>query len=78
VLRIGVSLGDVVVQGSDLLGEGVNIAARLEAMAEPGGIAVSGDVMAQIRGKVELRLVDCGHKQLKTTDAPIHVYKTQS
>ena len=50
VLRIGVSLGDVVVQGSDLLGDGVNTAARLEAMAEPGGIAVSGEVMAQIRG----------------------------
>ena len=78
VLRIGVSLGDVVVQGSDLLGDGVNIAARLEAMAEPGGIAVSSEVMAQIRGKLELPLVDCGHKQLKTTDTPIHVYMTQS
>lgn len=78
VLRIGVSLGDVVVQGDDLLGNGVNIAARLEAMAEPGGIAVSGDVMAQIRGKIDLPLEDCGHKRVKDTDAPIHVYMTRS
>lgn len=78
LLRIGVSLGDVVVQGDDLLGNGVNIAARLEAMAEPGGIAVSGDVMAQIRGKFDLPLEDCGHKRVKDTDAPIHVYMTRS
>jgi adenylate cyclase len=78
VLRIGVSLGDVVVQGTDLLGDGVNIAARLEAMAEPGGIAVSSEVMAHIRGKIDLPLEDCGHKRLKKTDTPIHVYMTQS
>ncbi len=78
ILRVGVSLGDVVVHGEDILGEGVNTAARLEAIAEPGGIAVSGEVMAQIVGKVELPLVDCGHKKLKSTDTPIHVYMTQS
>jgi len=77
-VRIGVSLGDVVVQGSDLLGDGVNIAARLEAMAEPGGIAVASDVMAQVTGKIELPLEDCGHKRLKDTDKPIHVYMTRS
>ena len=78
VLRIGVSLGDVVVQGNGLLGEGVNVAARLEAMAEPGGIAISADVMAQIRGKIELPLEDCGHKKLKEADTAIHVYMTRS
>ncbi|MGJ5620416.1 GFA family protein [Sulfitobacter sp. MF3-043] len=78
VLRIGISVGDVVVRGVDLLGDGVNIAARLEAMAEPGGIAISSEVMDQIRGKFDLPLIDCGHKQLKTTDTPIHVYMTQS
>ncbi|QJF50310.1 GFA family protein [Roseobacter ponti] len=78
VLRVGVSLGDVVVRGADLLGEGVNTAARLEAMAEPGGIAVSGEVMAQIKGKVDLPLEDCGHKRLKETDTPIHVFMTRS
>jgi len=78
VLRIGISLGDVVVQGDDLLGEGVNTAARLEAMAEPGGIAVSSEVQSQIRDKTDLPLEDCGHKRLKKTDAPIHVYMTRS
>ena len=77
MLRVGVSLGDVVVRDGDLLGDGVNVAARLEAMAEPGGIAVSSEVMAQIRGKVDLPLEDCGHKRLKNTDTPIHVYMTQ-
>lgn len=76
LLRIGVSIGDVVVQGDDLLGEGVNTAARLEAMAEPGGIAVTSEVMSQIKGKIDLPLEDCGHKRLKKTDAPIHVYMT--
>ena len=78
VLRIGISVGDVVLQGDDLLGDGVNVAARLETTAEPGGIAVSGDVMAQTRGKLDLRLEDCGHHRFKETDAPIHVYKTRS
>ena len=77
-LRIGVSLGDVVAQGDDLLGHGVNVAARLQAMAEPGGIAVSSDVMAQVRGKVDLPLEDCGHQRLKKSDEPIHVYMTKS
>ena len=73
-----VDFGDVVVHGQDILGDGVNTAARLEAIAEPGGIAVSGEVVAQINGKIDLPLVDCGHKRLKSTDAPIHVYMTQS
>lgn len=76
ILRIGVSVGDVVMQGGDLLGEGVNIAARLQAMADPGGIAVSGEVMSQVRGKVDLALVDCGYSKLKQTDELLHVYKS--
>lgn len=75
-LRIGVSVGDVVVQGVDLLGDGVNVAARLQAFADPGGIAVSGEVMAQVRGRIELDLEDLGYKKLKESDAPIRVYKT--
>lgn len=78
LLRIGVALGDVVLEGNDLIGEGVNNAARLEAMAEPGGIAVSDAVMSQIRGKVDLPLVDAGHKRLKASDAPLHVYMTRA
>jgi adenylate cyclase len=75
-LRIGVSVGDVVIQGTDLLGDGVNVAARLQAMADVGGLAISSDVMAQTRGKVDIALEDCGHKRLKDSDEPIHVFKT--
>ncbi len=75
-LRIGVSVGDVVIQGTDLLGDGVNAAARLQAMADAGGIAVSSEVMAQTRGKVDIALEDCGHKKFKDSDEPIHVFKT--
>ena len=78
IYRIGINLGDVIHEDGDLFGDGVNVAARIEAMAEPGGIAISSEVMVQIKGKIDLPLVDCGHKQLKTTDAPIHVYMTQS
>ncbi len=77
-LRIGIALGDVLMEGEDLLGEGVNAAARLEAMAEPGGIAVSDAVMAQIRGKLDIPLEDGGHRRLKATDAPMHVYLTRA
>ena len=56
VLRIGINLGDVMVEGSDLYGDGVNIAARLEGLAEPGGVCVSGRVFDHVRGKVDVRL----------------------
>lgn len=78
LLRIGVSLGDVVVQEGDLFGNGVNTAARLESMCEPGGIAVSAEVMSQIRGKIDLPLEDVGHKQFKDSDVPLQVYMTKS
>jgi len=77
-LRVGVSVGDVVVQGDDLLGNGVNAAARLEALAEPGGIAVSGQVMEQVRGKIDVDLDDAGYKKFKDGDAPLHVYMTRA
>ncbi len=75
-LRIGVSVGDVVIQGTDLLGDGVNAAARLQAMADVGGLAISSDVMSQTRGKVDIALEDCGFMKLKDSDEPIHVFKT--
>ncbi|MEW9920471.1 GFA family protein [Marimonas sp. MJW-29] len=77
-LRVGVSVGDVVVQDDDLLGNGVNTAARLEALAEPGGIAISGEVMAQVRGKIDIEFDDAGYKKLKQSDAPLHVYMTRA
>jgi adenylate cyclase len=65
-LRIGVNLGDVIVEGSDLYGDGVNVAARLEALAEPGGVCVSGTVFDHVDGKVELDFADLGEQRVKT------------
>src|SRR4029077_10717358 len=59
-LRVGINLGDVMVEGSDLYGDGVNIAARLEALAEPGGVYVSQTVFSHVRGKVKLGFKDLG------------------
>jgi TolB-like protein len=72
--RMGVNLGDVVVDGDDILGDGVNIAARLEVMAEPGGICLSRAAHEQGRGKVEARFADLGPRTLKNIAEPVHVY----
>ena len=63
--RVGVNLGDVVVKGDDLLGDGVNVAARLETIAEPGGICISSSVYDQITGKLDLGFQDIGEQTLK-------------
>lgn len=73
--RMGVHLGDVVVDHGDLLGDGVNIAARLEAMADPGGVCLSEDAQRQLGGKLELRLDDLGPQRLKNIEAPIRVFR---
>lgn len=65
VLRIGVNLGDIVVEGDDIFGDGVNVAARLEAMAEPGGIYLSGKVFDEVSGKLELEFDELGQVALK-------------
>ncbi len=72
-LRIGVHLGDVVVDDDDLLGDGVNIAARLEGIAEPGGIAISEEVWRHARGKVPAAFVDAGEHALKNIAQPLRV-----
>jgi class 3 adenylate cyclase/TolB-like protein/Flp pilus assembly protein TadD len=72
--RMGVNLGDVVVEGDDILGDGVNIAARLEAMAEPGAICLSRAAYEQGRGKVEAGFADLGERTLKNIAEPVHVY----
>jgi adenylate cyclase len=64
-LRIGVNLGDVIVEGSDIFGDGVNVAARLEALAEPGGICVSGTVRDHIRDKLPYPFEDTGEQSVK-------------
>jgi len=74
VYRIGVNLGDVLIEGDDILGDGVNIAARLEGIAEPGGICVSGSAYDQVRGKIEPEFTDLGDRQLKNIARPVRVY----
>jgi adenylate cyclase len=73
-LRIGIHVGDVVVQGDDLMGDGVNIAARVEGAAEAGGIAISRQVHDQVRGKVSLAFVDKGEIALKNIEQPVRVF----
>jgi adenylate cyclase len=64
-LRIGINLGDVVMDGADLYGDGVNLAARLQEVAEPGGIAVSASTYEHLRGKTGIAFADVGERQLK-------------
>ncbi|MCA1492044.1 adenylate/guanylate cyclase domain-containing protein [Ensifer sp. NBAIM29] len=73
--RIGVNLGEVVVEGTDIFGDGVNIASRLESIAEPGMICVSGAVFSEVKNRVKLRFEDLGAQPLKNIVDPVHVYR---
>jgi adenylate cyclase len=74
-LRIGLNLGDVIIEeGGDLLGEGVNVAARLESLAEPGGILISDKIMREVEGKVDAAFEDRGEQQVKNITRPVRVY----
>jgi adenylate cyclase len=75
--RIGVNLGDVVVEGDNLLGNGVNVAARLEELADPGGINISDEIHRHVEGKLELGFVDIGLNKLKNIAKPVRVYQVQ-
>ncbi len=74
VYRIGVNLGDVLIEADDILGEGVNIAARLEGLCEPGGVLISGAAYEHIRGRIDAEFVDLGEKDLKNIARPVRVY----
>ncbi len=76
-LRIGINLGDVVGDGSDIFGDGVNVAARLEALAEPEGICISAKVHDEIDGKVNCRFEDGGEHTLKNLSRPVRIYHLQ-
>jgi TolB-like protein len=78
VLRVGVNLGDVMVEGSDIYGDGVNIAARLEGRADPGCVLVSRTVFNHVRGKVRLNFDDLGDQVLKNIVEPVRVYRVRS
>jgi TolB-like protein/cytochrome c-type biogenesis protein CcmH/NrfG len=72
--RVGINLGDVIVEEEDLYGDGVNVAARIEQLAEPGGIAVSGTVREQIEGKLDARFADAGEHRVKNIARPVRVW----
>ena len=74
LFRVGVNLGDVMVGGDNLFGDGVNVAARLEGVAEPGGICISGAVHDQVRNKVDLGFADLGERSLKNIGYPVRVF----
>jgi adenylate cyclase len=76
-LRIGINLVDVMVAGDQIYGDGVNIAARIESLAEPGGICLSGTVHERIRNKLTLQYEDCGEQQVKNIAEPVRFYRVQ-
>ena len=78
MLRVGINLGDVIVEGGDIYGNGVNVATRLEAMAEPGGICVSDDVYRQVRDKLDFGFEDVGEHQLKNIARPVRIFRVRS
>ena len=76
-IRIGINLGEVLEDRGEIFGDGVNTAARLESIADPGGICVSGVVHEQIRGKVDIEFEDCGEESLKNITEPVHIFRWQ-
>ncbi|MGV7218851.1 adenylate/guanylate cyclase domain-containing protein [Bradyrhizobium sp. UFLA05-112] len=74
LFRIGINLGDILIEGDDILGDGVNVAARLEGIAEPGGICISSSAYEQVREKVAVEFTDLGEQTLKNIARPVHAY----
>src|SRR5262249_6094596 len=78
LLRIGINLGDVIVEDGEIFGEGVNVAVRLESLAEPGGIVVSQAVREHVRGKLKLRLEDMGEQIVRNIARPVHAFRVNA
>jgi TolB-like protein/tetratricopeptide (TPR) repeat protein len=76
--RIGITLGDIIFDATRIYGDGINVAARLQSIAEPGGICVSGKVFEEIRGKIDLNHADLGRQSLKNIDQPVRVFRLRS
>src|SRR5215468_5016516 len=72
--RIGINVGDIIIEGDDIFGDGVNVAARVETECEPGGVCLSDDAFRQVRGKTEFTFDDLGEKSLKNIDRPVRLY----
>ena len=77
-LRIGINLGDVIVEGDDLYGDGVNIAARIEALADAGGVFVSNTVHDHVRDRLPFLFEDLGEQQVKNIARPVRVYRVRA
>ena len=75
--RVGVNLGDVIIEGDDIYGDGVNIAARLQELAERGGVYISGTVFEQVDGKIDQQFADMGNQQIKNIAKPVRVYRAR-
>jgi adenylate cyclase len=75
--RVGINLGDVIVEGEDIFGDGVNVAARLEALAEPSSIRISEDAYRQVRDKLDFAFEDMGDHQIKNIARPVRVYRVR-
>jgi adenylate cyclase len=78
VFRVGINLGDVVIDGDDIQGDGVNVAARLEGLAPPGGICVSGGAYDQVRDRLDLAFTDIGEQEVKNIDRPVRAWQWQA
>jgi TolB-like protein/class 3 adenylate cyclase len=76
-LRVGINLGDIIIDGEDIYGDGVNIAARLEGMAEPGAVYVSGTAYDHVRDKLAYTFEDCGEQSMKNIARPVRVYRVR-
>jgi adenylate cyclase len=72
--RIGINIGDIIIDGDDIFGDGVNVAARVESECEPGGVCLSGGAFDQVRGKTSFAFEDLGQKSLKNIDRPVRLY----
>jgi adenylate cyclase len=73
--RIGINLGDIIVEGEDIQGDGVNIADRIQALAEPGGISISGTTYDQVKSKIPVGFASLGEQRLKSITEPVRVYR---
>jgi adenylate cyclase len=76
--RIGINIGDIIIEGDDIFGDGVNVAARIENECEPGGVYLSSSAFEQVRGKTSFAFDHLGEKQLKNIDRPVRLYAVQA
>ncbi|MFW6028356.1 MAG: adenylate/guanylate cyclase domain-containing protein [bacterium] len=76
-LRLGINVGDIIIEGDDIFGDGVNIASRIESLAEPGGICISGRVYEYVKGRLDVAFEDLGEQTVKNITEPLHVYRVR-